>query len=75
MFDLEDIFGAVLDGMRDGVAVRCAQDQGLENEQVERALQHLTRQRFSIFDRHAWLQYTPIDDRPKKRIGRLLDFV
>jgi hypothetical protein len=60
VFDLENILGTVLNGVRDGVTVGRAKDQRPENQQIESSLKHFTLQgRFA-----AWhvLQYTPVGD-------------
>ena len=41
MFDLEDSVGAMLDDVRDGVAVRWSEDERLENEKVQGALEQI----------------------------------
>lgn len=38
---LEDVVGALLNGVGDGVTVGAAQDEGLQDEQIERALQQV----------------------------------
>jgi hypothetical protein len=45
MFHLKNFFRAMLNGVSDGVAVSGAQDQGLQNQQVERTLEHLACER------------------------------
>ncbi len=41
MFDLEDCVGAMLDNVRDGMAVRGPEDEGLQNQKVQRALEQI----------------------------------
>jgi hypothetical protein len=41
LLDLQDVFGVSLDGMSDGVSVRRPDQQRLEDEHVERALEDL----------------------------------
>jgi hypothetical protein len=41
VLDLQDIFGATLDGMRDGMAVRWSQNERPEHEQIEGALEKI----------------------------------
>jgi hypothetical protein len=45
MLDLQDIFGAVFDGVSDSVPVRRTEHERLQNQQVERALEQLAFQR------------------------------
>ena len=39
MFDLEDVEGVAFDGFGDGVAVGVAGEEGLEDEEIEGALE------------------------------------
>ena len=41
MLDLEDFVGAVLDDVGDGVAVRGAEEEGLQDEEVEGSLKEV----------------------------------
>ena len=50
---LENVFRAVLDGVSDGMPVSRSGYESLQDEQVERALQHLALQRIGIADGHA----------------------
>jgi hypothetical protein len=45
MLYLKDIVRSVLDGIRDGVAVRRPQHQGLQDEQIKSSLKNFTLQR------------------------------
>lgn len=49
---LEDVVGALLNGVGDGVAVGAAQDEGLQDEQVERALEEIEL-RLWVSSRHS----------------------
>jgi len=60
VFYLENIFGAALDGERNGVAVSGAEQQGLEDEHVESALQHFAlERRFALW--HGRVFNLPLD--------------
>src|SRR5271170_5462148 len=52
-----------LDGVRDGVAMSRAKHQSLQDQHVERSLDHFTLQRG--FAPWHGSQYTPVDDLPK----------
>jgi hypothetical protein len=41
VLDLQDLIGAVLDNVGNGVTVGWAEKQGLQDEQIERALQKI----------------------------------
>ena len=52
LLHLQHIVGRLLDRLGDGVAVRGSEEQGAENEEIERALQQLDA--FAVvFSRHA----------------------
>ena len=40
MLDLQDFVGSMFDGVSDGVAVRRAEDQSLQDQQIECTLEH-----------------------------------
>ena len=61
MLDLQHVLGLVLDGVRDGVAVRRPEDEGSQDEQIERALQQLSLHRRVGALRHV----TPEDNLPE----------
>jgi hypothetical protein len=42
VFDLQDVVRTAFDGVGDGVAVGGSGEEGLEDEEVEGALEHLT---------------------------------
>ena len=52
VLDLEDLVRALGDGVGDGVAVRGAEHERLEDQQIERALEHLSLQRLASAPRH-----------------------
>ena len=63
VFDLEDIPGPSLDGMRDGVSVGRAQNQRPEDQHVQCSLEHFALQ-WRFASSH-FIQYTPLDHRPE----------
>ena len=67
MFDLEDIFGTVFNGVRDCVTVGRAKDQRPEDQHIESSLKHFTLQGGFA----AWhvFQYTPVDGLLESALG------
>ncbi len=63
MFNLQNFFGAALNGMRDGVTVRRAENERLQDQHIESSLQHLAAQGGFTFG-HAF-QSTPLDGLPE----------
>jgi hypothetical protein len=70
VFDLQHVVGALLDGVRDGMAVGGAEHEGLQDEKIQRSLQQLA------FERRAASRWhvddpTPVDyllNRPTERL-------
>ena len=52
MLYLKNVFRALFDHVRDGVPVRGARKQGLQNQHVERALEHLGGRLIGLFFGH-----------------------
>lgn len=52
MLHLQDVFGAALDDMSDGVAVGRTQNQRLQDQHVQRALQQISLKRRCSFFCH-----------------------
>ncbi len=59
MFYLENFFGTLLDDLSDGVAVCRTEDESLEDEEVESALEHLAIERMCLANRHGVLVSIP----------------
>src|SRR5581483_11797057 len=68
VFHLQYLIGTVFNVMRDRVPVRRSRDQRLQDQEIERPLQHFTLERMIVLGAHG-LHSTPIDDRPKNRLG------
>jgi hypothetical protein len=58
VLNLEDVVGAMLDGMGDRMTVSRSKDKCLQNQHVQRALQHFALKRG--FAARQAAQYTPV---------------
>lgn len=74
VLDLQDLFRPLLDYVGDRVAVRWTRNQCLQDEQVQRALQHFAFERMSFSCRHLVFNY-PIDDRLESVIVTKANFI